>query len=116
MHFQIFQRLSRCITFRNAFRGAVSNPDVDSPDCCTRVNKIEGLLQGWLTDGSYMVNSVMLGPFFCQEPLKVLRRTTPRLALKEIVEIANRVCHERIWGPSKLKPQYLPEKQGNSPV
>ncbi len=78
--------------FRNAFRRAVSKLDVGSPDCRTRVNKIEGLSQGWLTDGSYMVNSIMLGPFFCQEPLKVLRRTAPRLALKEVVEIANRVC------------------------
>jgi len=61
-----------------------------------------------LTDGSYMVNNIMIGPFSRQEPLKIFGRIAPRLALKEVVEITNRVCHESIWRSSNLKLQTPP--------
>ena len=46
-----------------------------------------------LTDGSYMVNNTMLGSFFGQEPFKISGRIAPRLALKKVVEVADRVFH-----------------------
>jgi hypothetical protein len=52
-----------------------------------------------LTDGSYMVSSTMLGPFSLQDPFKFSGRIAPiaaRVALKEVVEITNRVCHKTI--------------------
>jgi hypothetical protein len=62
--------------------------------------KKEGsITKGVLTDSSYMVNGVVLWSFFRQIPFEILGHTTPRLALKEVVEITNRVCHERIWRP-----------------
>lgn len=61
-----------------------------------------------LTDGSYMVSSTMLGPFSVQDPFKISGRIAPiasRVALKEVVEITNRVCHKTIWEHSNLKLQ-----------
>lgn len=43
----------------------------------------------------------MLGPFFLPIPLEILGRIAPGVALQEVVEVANRVCHERFWRPSK---------------
>lgn len=54
-----------------------------------------------LTDGCYVINSVVLGPLFHRVPLEILGRIAPRLALQEVVEVANRVCHERFWRPRK---------------
>ena len=41
-----------------------------------------------------MVNGFMLGAFFLPLPLEVLGRTAPRLALQEVVEVADWVFHE----------------------
>jgi len=81
----------------------MSNPNVDSADCRTRVNKDRRDVTTVLTDGSYMVNSTMLGPFSRQVPLKIFGSISLRLALEEVVEIADRVFHETIWRSSNLK-------------
>jgi len=70
---------------------------MDSPDYCARVNrKQRATPEGVLTDGSDMVNGIMLRPFCRQEPLEILGRIALRLALEEVVQITNRVCHEII--------------------
>jgi hypothetical protein len=59
-----------------------------------------------------MVDDVVLRPFFRQIPLEILGHTAPRLALKEVVEITNRVCHEKIWSPSYWNCNFLAARQG----
>jgi hypothetical protein len=59
-----------------------------------------------------MVNGVMLRPFLCQIPFEIFGHTAPRLALKEVVEITNRVCHERIWRPNYWICKFLASGQG----